>query len=529
MARRENDMAETNPSNGVTVSCGNIRLGGYLLLEGRPCRVIRISTSATGHYHYLGVDVSTDELHKQSSYITMPTVGEILQTMLSPVLKEYSVLGLQNGRITAETDTGEVIDGISIPKHSRLYTRLSQALSDSSNGIIHILVIEDDGKEIAVEMDAFRNSAQKRTNLLMPVDDGHETTAKGVSNQDPDINRLFQDRRTALFSAVKERKGEVVDALIRQGINVNHLDAFKKTALDVAVSDTNASLIVFQLLEGGASPTVGVNDNILKLLSAAARGSLDEVRRLLPNDVGVNGRDRLGYTALHEAFCFGHEPIVTLLLEHHAKVNAKIGHERNTLLHAVVERGKYRSYLGQDSGRRDVPKLGQKHVAIVKKVLKEGAKSQVRRPDGLTAPELISNELAKPDLDQDTRTTLQDILKSLRNTPVVGEDTEEVANTSPSTFDDEKRQVCNQFSARIRYHAFSSDDETPYGERADAVGNFLYPRIEGNPDLGKVLELETWAKSHNDPESIGRWVHFPANNVSLVLITSFLRSRPSRF
>ncbi|KAK0101276.1 hypothetical protein ONS95_006455 [Cadophora gregata] len=84
--------------NTVTIPCHHIRLGDLLILQGRPCQVIRITTSsATGQHRYLGVDLFTKQLHEESSFISNPSPSVVVQTMLGPVFKQYRVLDLQDG------------------------------------------------------------------------------------------------------------------------------------------------------------------------------------------------------------------------------------------------------------------------------------------------------------------------------------------------------------------------------------------------------------------------------------------------
>jgi len=84
--------------NTVTIPTHHIRLGDLLILQGRPCQVIRISTSSsTGQHRYLGVDLFTKQLHEESSFISNPSPSVIVQTMLGPVFKQYRVLDLQDG------------------------------------------------------------------------------------------------------------------------------------------------------------------------------------------------------------------------------------------------------------------------------------------------------------------------------------------------------------------------------------------------------------------------------------------------
>lgn len=81
----------------VTIPSHHIRMGDLLILQGRPCQVIRITTSAaTGQHRYLGVDLFTRQLHEESSFISNPSPSVVVQTMLGPVFKQYRVLDLQD-------------------------------------------------------------------------------------------------------------------------------------------------------------------------------------------------------------------------------------------------------------------------------------------------------------------------------------------------------------------------------------------------------------------------------------------------
>lgn len=83
----------------VTIPCHHIRIGDILMLQGHPCQVIRISSSAaTGQHRYLGVDLFTKQLHEESSQVHNPAPSVVVQTMRGPVLKQYRVLDLQDGQ-----------------------------------------------------------------------------------------------------------------------------------------------------------------------------------------------------------------------------------------------------------------------------------------------------------------------------------------------------------------------------------------------------------------------------------------------
>ncbi|ORY60587.1 uncharacterized protein BCR38DRAFT_348622, partial [Pseudomassariella vexata] len=144
--------------NTVTIPCHHIRMGDILILQGRPCQVIRISTSAaTGQHRYLGVDLFTKQLHEESSSVSNPAPSVVVQTMLGPIFKQYRVLDMQDGMVIAMTETGDVKSGLPVIDQSGLWNRLNTAF-ESGRGSVRVLVLADNGRELVVDMKTVHGS-----------------------------------------------------------------------------------------------------------------------------------------------------------------------------------------------------------------------------------------------------------------------------------------------------------------------------------------------------------------------------------
>ncbi|OIW31219.1 hypothetical protein CONLIGDRAFT_700960, partial [Coniochaeta ligniaria NRRL 30616] len=155
---RASASADDAAPNTVTIPCHHIRLGDILILQGRPCQVIRISTSAaTGQHRYLGVDLFTKQLHEESSSVSHPAPSVVVQTMLGPVFKQYRVLDIQDGTIVAMTETGDVKQNLPVIEQSNLWSRL-QSSFESGRGSVRVLVVSDRGRELAVDMKVVHGS-----------------------------------------------------------------------------------------------------------------------------------------------------------------------------------------------------------------------------------------------------------------------------------------------------------------------------------------------------------------------------------
>jgi translation initiation factor 5-like protein/translation initiation factor 5A-like protein len=149
---RQESSCRTMTPNTITIPCHHIRIGDLLILQGRPCQVIRITTSAqTGQHRYLGVDLFTKQLHEESSFISNPAPSVIVQNMLGPVFKQYRVLDIRDdGSIVAMSDSGNIKQSLPVLDQSGLHQRLSKSFDDG-RGSIRVLVLSDEGQELVVD------------------------------------------------------------------------------------------------------------------------------------------------------------------------------------------------------------------------------------------------------------------------------------------------------------------------------------------------------------------------------------------
>ncbi|KAK3626282.1 woronin body major protein [Elasticomyces elasticus] len=145
-SKRSRDYRPRGPPNTIAIPCHHIRICDFLTLQGRPCQVIRITTSAqTGQHRYLGVDLFTKQLHEESSFLSNPSPSVVVQNMLGPVFKQYRVLDIRDdGRVVAMTETGDVKQGLSVLDQANLLSRVRNSYANG-RGSVCVLVISDKG------------------------------------------------------------------------------------------------------------------------------------------------------------------------------------------------------------------------------------------------------------------------------------------------------------------------------------------------------------------------------------------------
>ncbi|KAI5776721.1 translation protein SH3-like domain-containing protein [Geopyxis carbonaria] len=135
-----------------TIPCHHIRIGDLVILQHRPCQIIRITTSAqTGQHRYLGVDLFTKQLHEEPCVVSHPSPSVVLHSLLGPVFKQYRLIDIRDdGKLVAMTETGEIKQGLRVVDQGHLWSRLKEAFGRGS-GSVRVLVISDHGKELAVD------------------------------------------------------------------------------------------------------------------------------------------------------------------------------------------------------------------------------------------------------------------------------------------------------------------------------------------------------------------------------------------
>ncbi|PON34778.1 Ankyrin repeat containing protein [Parasponia andersonii] len=177
-----------------------------------------------------------------------------------------------------------------------------------------------------------------------------------ASGAKPDIRDAFEGD-TPLHIAAALGDEQMVKILLQKGANKDVRNRAGRTAYDVAAENGHARL--FDALRLGDS-----------LCTAARKGEVRTILRLLEHGAAINGRDQHGWTALHRACFKGQVEVVRALLEKGVDVDAK-DEDGYTALHCAAE-----------SGHADVIEL------VVKK---GGADVEARTNKGVTALQIAES------------------------------------------------------------------------------------------------------------------------------------------
>jgi hypothetical protein len=130
-----------------------IKVDDIIQIPRRPCKVVTINTfSTTDQYRYLGTDLSTQQLHEESSLTTNPEPGVVKQTILAPGMKYYLVQDLADGFATGLDKESNVKERIAVWEVSNLWTQIKRAF-ESNQSYAWVGALSDGNRKLIVAFD----------------------------------------------------------------------------------------------------------------------------------------------------------------------------------------------------------------------------------------------------------------------------------------------------------------------------------------------------------------------------------------
>nr|XP_043903126.1 eukaryotic translation initiation factor 5A-1-like isoform X2 [Solea senegalensis]XP_043903127.1 eukaryotic translation initiation factor 5A-1-like isoform X2 [Solea senegalensis] len=122
------DIADSGASLTYPMQCSALRKNGHVMLKGRPCKIVDMSTSKTGKHgdakvHLVGVDIFTKEKYEDicpsTHNMEVPNVTR----------KDYQVLNISDGLLSLMDDTEDIREDLKLPENEmgkEIDTRFAQ-------------------------------------------------------------------------------------------------------------------------------------------------------------------------------------------------------------------------------------------------------------------------------------------------------------------------------------------------------------------------------------------------------------------
>lgn len=151
------------------------------------------------------------------------------------------------------------------------------------------------------------------------------------------LDYVDQRGESYLHKAARNDNFEVVDLLIRYGLDVNKKNNFHDTPLHLAVQFNNLS-IVDRLIFKGANVNCKNKKMITPLHIASKNGQIEIINLLIANQAKISASDENGVKPIHYATQSGKEEIIRILLNNGASLN-DFDNRKNTVLHFACRNG----------------------------------------------------------------------------------------------------------------------------------------------------------------------------------------------
>ncbi|KAL1006580.1 hypothetical protein UPYG_G00074060 [Umbra pygmaea] len=137
---------ESGASATIPMQCSALRKNGYVVLKGRPCKIVEMSTSKTGKHGHakvnmVGIDIFTNKKYEDMCPST--------HNMDVPHIKrnEFQLLNINDGFMSLMADNGDVREDLRVPD-SELGKEIEQRFGAGEEILVSVLSAM--GEECAV-------------------------------------------------------------------------------------------------------------------------------------------------------------------------------------------------------------------------------------------------------------------------------------------------------------------------------------------------------------------------------------------
>lgn len=129
---------------------GTIRKNGYIVINGKPCKVVDVSTSKTGKHghakcHFVAVDIFTgkkyEDLTPSTHNCDVPNIAR----------NEYTLIDINDeGFVSLMSDNGDTRDDLTLPSGTDEAARLAKQLKEefAAGSEIIVTVLKAMGEEM---------------------------------------------------------------------------------------------------------------------------------------------------------------------------------------------------------------------------------------------------------------------------------------------------------------------------------------------------------------------------------------------
>jgi len=143
------DSVDAGASLSYPMQCSALRKNGFVLIKGRPCKIVDMSTSKTGKHghakvHLVAIDIFTgkklEELCPSTHNMDVPNVSR----------REYQLLDIaDDGFLSLMSEDGETKDDVKMPE-GEVRDKIQRLFTEEEKDT-NVIILTSMGEQMAVE------------------------------------------------------------------------------------------------------------------------------------------------------------------------------------------------------------------------------------------------------------------------------------------------------------------------------------------------------------------------------------------
>jgi translation initiation factor 5A len=145
--------ADAGSQEMTTIPVNKLKKGGYVLIEGRPCKVVDITKSKTGKHGHAKAGIAGSDLFTGRRYEThLPTSHEIEVPFVDR--SDYALINIDDNQVQLLTLEGTLREDVTLPpegdENREKVINLFKEVGDSNDQVI-VTVITSNGESLIVD------------------------------------------------------------------------------------------------------------------------------------------------------------------------------------------------------------------------------------------------------------------------------------------------------------------------------------------------------------------------------------------
>jgi translation initiation factor 5A len=128
---------DAGASSTFPMQCSALRKGGFVMIKGKPCKIVEMSTSKTGKHGHAKVHMVALDIFTQKKY---EDICPSTHNMEVPNItrRDFQLLDIEDGYLSLMDDGGNTRDDLKVPE-GEIGEEIKAAITDGKDILVTVL------------------------------------------------------------------------------------------------------------------------------------------------------------------------------------------------------------------------------------------------------------------------------------------------------------------------------------------------------------------------------------------------------